>query len=206
MSAANEPPLDHPLTVASLEEAGWVGTDASLEHSLFEYDFAWRESEDGDIVFLYRVRGNQFDSVALDPKINLYKEYSWCSKKQWESFYDLHGTTMEEWDELPFPHKMYDLYHAHGYDNIFGGSYGALFTIIDPQAEVWADWKPAEEPTRYFLWHEQIYINPNGNRVFSMQGRYSLHSRILRRKATRLRPLNCHCAPIWEDYPNEEGM
>lgn len=203
-----ELPTDRPLTVASLEAAGWVGTDASLEHSLFESDFAWMEFErdelGDDIRFLYRVRGNQFDCIDMDSKINLYKEYSWCSKQQWESFYDLHGTTMEEWDELPFPQKMYDLYHAHGYDNIFGGSYGALFTIIDPQDEV--EEEPEEEPVRYFLWHEKIHTNPNGNRVFMLHGRHGSYSRILRREATRLRTRNCHIAPIWEDYPDEEGV
>jgi hypothetical protein len=38
MSAANELPFDHPLLVSSLEAAGWQGTDASLEISLFWVD------------------------------------------------------------------------------------------------------------------------------------------------------------------------
>lgn len=64
-----------------------------------------------------------------------------------------------------------------------------------------------EEPCDFFSWHSGRYQNPNGRSVFSMQGRYSPHSRIYpRRGRTALRPAHYHYSPTYKDFNfNPEG-
>jgi hypothetical protein len=128
---------DNLASIPLLEAQGWQGADASLEISVFEYDFAWRELEEpdehgDDHVFLYRITHRTpptFDRLMMRSTLDLRKEYDWVD---WPSFLSTVGLNAEEWDAQPFAIRIYDLMNVHGYENIFGSSYWEGFTIKQP--------------------------------------------------------------------------
>ena len=128
---------DNLASIPLLEAQGWQGTDASLEISIFEYDFAWRELGESDAygddhLFLYRITDRKspvFDRTAMNSKLDLRKEYDWVD---WDSFLSTAGCGNEEWDAQPFAIRIYDLFNQYGYENIFGSSYWEGFTIEEP--------------------------------------------------------------------------
>lgn len=128
---------DNLASIPLLEAQGWRGTDASLETSIFEYDFAWRELEEpdehgDDHIFLYRLTGREgarFDRVSMGSARDLRKEYGWVD---WSSFLSTVGSSSEDWDALPYAHRVYDLMNVYGYENIFGSSYWEGFQIEEP--------------------------------------------------------------------------
>lgn len=132
---ANPAHTDNLASIALLEAQDWQGTDADLATSLFEYGFAWRNlpeiDEDGDdILIIYGIRGNgdytRFDRCGMKTSTDPFKEWDWVD---WDSFFSTLGTTREEWSEMPFEQKVYDLFNHHGYENIFGASYWEGFKI-----------------------------------------------------------------------------
>ena len=128
---------DNLVSIPLLEAQGWRGTDASLEISVFEYDFAWRELESADEngddhIFLYRLtdrEGCHFDRVSMASARDLRKEYDWVD---WPSFLSTVGLSSEEWDALPYAQRVYDLMNVYGYENIFGSTYWEGFQIAEP--------------------------------------------------------------------------
>lgn len=126
---------DNLASLELLEAQGWRGTDASLEISLLEYDFLYRElgyedADGDDHVFIYRVNchlgGRRYDRVGLNSKLNLKKEYNWV---EWESFLAAQDMSWKKWSKLPFALRIYDLLNYYGYENIFGSCYWEGFTI-----------------------------------------------------------------------------
>lgn len=125
---------DNLASIPLLEAQGWRGTDASLEESVFSYNFAWRELEapdkyGDDHIFLYRLTdrdGCRFDRVSMASSLDLRKEYDWVN---WPSFLSTVGLSSEEWDALPYAQRVYDLVNVYGYENIFGSSYWEGFQI-----------------------------------------------------------------------------
>lgn len=110
-----------------------TGIDACLETSLFEYGFAYIESNCGDkILFYYGINifddneyneslWNRFDFCEFDKNLDVYEEFSWIS--DWNELFDFIDMTNEEWYKLPLETKIYDLLNYYGYMDIFGGSY-----------------------------------------------------------------------------------
>jgi hypothetical protein len=133
--------VDNLTTIPLLEFQGWEGSDASLEESIFFYDFAWRilpePNEDGDdTLFLYRIAGRKpraFDRCSMSSKLDFAKEFNWIKAEDWQSFFDTYGTVREAWEEQAFVMKIYDLFNYWGCENIFGSSYWEGFAIEDPQ-------------------------------------------------------------------------
>jgi hypothetical protein len=113
----------------------WQGTDASLEISLFEYDFiakqpAERDRED-EWFILYRSypsgmhEGRNFDTgwareSDLDKLIN---GEDWMTEHDIESLLEWTGMTKEDWLASSFVHKFSDLFGYYGPENIMGSSY-----------------------------------------------------------------------------------
>ena len=126
--------VDNLASIILLEAQGWRGVDMSLEISLFDYDFSWRELDEpdeygDDFVFIYRITSrlaDTFDVLPMSSKLDLRKEYNWVD---WVSFLSTVGSSAEEWDALPFPQRIFDLYGQYGYENIFGSSNWGGFTI-----------------------------------------------------------------------------
>jgi len=133
--------IDNLKTIPLLEAQGFVGVDASLDISLFEYDCIWREipqelrdHPDEDYLFVFSVGRvnnspvNQFARVGMSSC-----DTSWINDETWASLLSTQGATKEEWMKLPYPVRVTDLYRYFGYMNIFGSTiYGGAFTIKDP--------------------------------------------------------------------------
>ena len=117
-------------TITKLEEKGYIGTDACLATSLFEYGLAWKE-EENQIEFIYGIGmedcdHNRFDRCSFDLDLDVRKEFDWADFDEVESFI---GSTSQEFDRLPLPQKIYDLVSYYGFENIFGSSYWEGFEI-----------------------------------------------------------------------------
>ena len=117
-------------TITKLEEKGYIGTDACLATSLFEYGLAWKEDEK-QIEFIYGIGMedcdyNRFDRCSFDLDLDVRKEFDWADFDEVESFI---GSTSQEFDRLPLPQKIYDLVSYYGFENIFGSSYWEGFEI-----------------------------------------------------------------------------
>ena len=117
-------------TITKLEENGYIGTDACLATSLFEYGLAWKE-EEKQIEFIYGMGFtftdyNRFDRCSFDLDLDVRKEFDWADFNEVESFV---GLTSQEFDRLPLPQKISDLVSYYGFENIFGSSYWEGFEI-----------------------------------------------------------------------------
>jgi hypothetical protein len=121
-------------TITKLEENGYIGTDACLAISLFEYGLAWKEDEK-QIEFIYGITAhdrnsepcfNRFDRCSFDLDLDVRKEFDWADFEEVESFI---GSTSQEFDRLPLPQKISDLVSYYGFENIFGSSYWEGFEI-----------------------------------------------------------------------------
>lgn len=128
------------LTVNALRRAGFVGSDACLATSLFEYGLAWKVykraskskgAKAGDILFYYgiAVKGNDysaFDYAWLAVNTSVQMEYEWALD---DSFYKSNGIDRDEWLTLSLPVQIRDLLGYYGSEEIFGSSYYEGFVI-----------------------------------------------------------------------------
>ena len=122
--------IDCKKTVTEFEKAEFIGIDASLETSLFEYGLIWHENDqDGDTKFIYGIR-NTGDSY------NLF-DYGFYNEKQFadlidSSWFDLNGLlscvgeNKENWLTRRLGDRISDCLSYHGFENIFGSSYGGF--------------------------------------------------------------------------------
>jgi hypothetical protein len=110
----------------------WLGTDADLETSLFEYNFVAKQRADKDHpdewFVLYRINDNAFGTghireSELDDLIN-GKE--WMKKEDIEKTLSYVGMTKEEWLKESFINKLSDLLGYWGYEEIMGSDYNPL--------------------------------------------------------------------------------
>ena len=137
--------IDNLRAIPLLEAQGFVGVDASLAISLFEYDCIWREipqelrdHPDEDYLFVFSVLRennssvNQFARVGMSA-CDFESDTSWIDDESWDSFLSTYDTSKEEWMQLPYPTRISDLSRYFGYMNIFGSTiHGGAFTIKDP--------------------------------------------------------------------------
>ncbi len=106
----------------------YIGTDADLATSLFEYGIIWKEFED-DIEFIYGVeldRSNGYESVYTDfCRIRIPKDTD--PKEEWDSV-----DAAYDWDDpATLAETVCDLYILYGYAEIFSYSLLDSFKIID---------------------------------------------------------------------------
>lgn len=125
-----------PNTVNKLERAGYEGTDACLETSLFEYGLIWKNHkrktehhEKGDVTFVYGVEVSEYESCDYSS----FDVAHW-SKDDWEKllnedWFDMDGMLsfcdMDSKQDLvkSFPASVASAISHHGYENVFGLSY-----------------------------------------------------------------------------------
>ena len=111
-----------------------TGIDASIEISLGEYGFAWKEVG-GDYHIYYGIACDdngdytRFDWADIPKNTGVRKEFDWITENDWQYFLGFTGFTEEEFLEQPLPYKIWDLYRYFGYLNIFGESYTEGVTI-----------------------------------------------------------------------------
>lgn len=105
------------------------GTDVNLETSLMEYGLlvSKETDKDGQHACLYKhAYDGTFDVGYLsDKEVNDFLNESWFNK---ESFLSYVGMTECDWINMRFVNKVSDLLSYYGYENIFGSSYGILFS------------------------------------------------------------------------------
>ena len=116
--------------IAKIEQNGYIGTDACLAISLFEYGLAWKE-DNNQIEFIYGIgleetEYNRFDRCTFDLDLDIKEEFDWADFSEVASFT---GMTSTDWDNLPLPFKIYDLVRYYGFENVFGSSYWEGFEI-----------------------------------------------------------------------------
>ena len=118
-----------------------TGIDASLEISLGEYGFAWKE-ESEDFKFYYGMcndsQGNfiTFDFCFFKKDLDVKKEFNWID---WKSFLSFIGLTEKEFLSQGLPYQIFDLYNYFGFLNIFGDSYteGILIEkLLEKEGEI----------------------------------------------------------------------
>ena len=110
---------------------GYVGNDAALEISLFEYGLIWINTDtnnDNDTKFIFGVRHdgseyNMFDHAWINPDVDIYQEYDWIEYENWIEIYRMVGMNREQWDDLSLTSKIADLIMFWGSEEIFGTSY-----------------------------------------------------------------------------------
>jgi len=133
--------VDRLNTIPKLEQQGFQGGDACLAISLFEYGFAWRLLDDGEVLFIYGIRNNnsdydRFDRCSIkpcDPKV----EWNWAD---FPGVAECIGLDIDEWlddsDKMPrFTDVVSDLISYYGYENVFGSSYWEGFAIAEHEEE-----------------------------------------------------------------------
>lgn len=107
----------------------FVGTDVNLETSLMEYGLlvSTDVDKDGQHACLYKhTYEGTFDVGYLsDMEVNAFLNESWFNK---ESFLTYVGLTECDWINMRFVNKLSDLLNYYGYENIFGSSYGDVFS------------------------------------------------------------------------------
>lgn len=117
-------------TIDQLENDGFVGTDANLVTSLFEYGMAWRECETY-YRFFYAIAwdnsGNAtwFDWCDIGKFITPSEEWDWVDWKEVQLTTGLDLST----DTLPI--IVHSLVSYYGFENVFGTSYYGGFEIIE---------------------------------------------------------------------------
>ena len=115
-------------TLTKYIEEGYTGVDTSLDISLYEYGLIWKETSPDEYQFIYAIEHNGEEYCLFD--------YGYMSIKDWEellqeSWFDLKAVESFSGGELSFPYDVHTALQYHGYQNIFGESYGEGFTIVD---------------------------------------------------------------------------
>ena len=119
-------------TISKLEKLGYIGTDADLATSLFDYGLAWKE-EGNQIEFIYAIGGDydkvqytKFDQITFNTDLDVRKEFDWADFEEVEK---AGGLSSEQFDALELPFKINDLIGYYGFENVCGSSYWEGFEI-----------------------------------------------------------------------------
>lgn len=107
----------------------YTGTDIDLGISLYRYGMAWKYiKKDHAYKFYFKAdhgkepNDYRFDCITLDANIDVWKEYNWITEEDKISLFETMDYTEKEFNKLPFPEKINDLFGYYGADDIFGGS------------------------------------------------------------------------------------
>ena len=115
----------------TLENEGYVGVDADLATSLFEYGMIWI-LRDGEYNFIYGVEVDNdgyfisFDNCHIKENVDYRKEYDWADFEKVESFI---GTKLKD---IPLVQIIEALVDYYGHECVFGTSY-PTFTITEEE-------------------------------------------------------------------------
>ncbi len=113
----------------------WIGIDADIETSLFEYGVICRKnkhcSEPDEHFCLYLTKPDLFDwGYKKESELNdLINGSDWMKDKDVESFLSYVGMPKADWLQLTFINKLHDLFSYYGYENIMGSTYSPLRSI-----------------------------------------------------------------------------
>lgn len=120
-------------TLKEYEEEGFVGQDASLEISLFEYGIIWKRETPIETRFIYGLRFydgeyTSFDSSSMS--LDSYRTGFWFEKDSDNGLFEYLGQTREELLATDdFSTIVPSLVMYYGHEEIFGTSYTAGFRV-----------------------------------------------------------------------------
>lgn len=121
---------DNLSTIALLKEQGFTGPDASLRESLFCYDLAYRTLPSGELLVIYRIRGEEeesrFDRTTFKADLVTTKEWDWAD---WDAVRDCVGEGTHYPESAPLTTVIQDLVSFYGTEEVFGTSYWEGFSI-----------------------------------------------------------------------------
>ena len=119
--------VDSKRSIKHLSKKAWRGIDASAEISLFEYDLIWKEKKD-EFQFIHLCSHRKgFTFGWFKKTLDFAKEFSWV---KWDEFLSFIGdSNFDEWNKLPFGHKISDLVSYYGIEHIFGTDYHEGFNV-----------------------------------------------------------------------------
>lgn len=132
--------LPEKIDETKYSETDWVGVDADLNISLFEYGVVAKQPEERDYddewFVLYSIGNNHYDTGWLrEEEIDsIVKGNSWASTEDIDRMLEYTGTNLEKWLKMDFINKLYDLISYWGYESIMGTSYHPL---SKKEAEKW---------------------------------------------------------------------
>ena len=120
--------------LSQYKKEGFVGIDADLATSLYEYGLMWGQNkfcDPDEYLFIYGVEVTPDEDNGF-----VYNQfsYSYMTRKDWEEL------VSEEWFDITrvivacgisdiakfnagFPHAVFDAIAYYGYENIFGSTY-----------------------------------------------------------------------------------
>jgi hypothetical protein len=105
----------------------FIGTDADLETSLFEYGVICKPMPKDEYFCIYNQNGLYATGYVKEHELNaLICGTEWMSKKDIKSFLAFTGMEKNEWFELSFIHKLSDLLNYYGSENILGTDYSPM--------------------------------------------------------------------------------
>jgi hypothetical protein len=109
----------------------FIGTDACLETSLFEYQVIakpyFKDGAKDEYFCIYNQNGLFATGYIKESDLDqLVSGNDWMSNKDVSEFIEFVGGTKEEWFELEFIHKLSDLLNYYGSENIFGTDYSPM--------------------------------------------------------------------------------
>lgn len=122
------------LNINEYERRGFVGSDADLETSLFEYGLIWKEFKravpkypcvKGEHLFIAYIGNDegtegQWTFGWLDPnRWDIETEFDWVD---WTEFLDCQGQTMDEFKSMDFGMQVYSLTGYYGAENTIGST------------------------------------------------------------------------------------
>ena len=127
--------LNHAESITELEESGWIGADACLATSLFEYGLIWKQDEAGDrFDFIYglqvdtsgnyytfnRHNGNKLEDISLE------QDYNWIDDEDFKK-------DNEDLNETP--QLMAAIASHYGTECAYGSAYHGGFRVLDWEQE-----------------------------------------------------------------------
>lgn len=117
-------------TITKLEQNGYIGTDACLAISLFEYGLAWKE-DNNQIEFIYGIgleetEYNRFDRCTFNLDLDIKEEFDWVDFEEVASFC---GQSLDQFLAMDLAFQIYNLQVHYGFENVFGSSYWEGFEI-----------------------------------------------------------------------------
>lgn len=115
-----------------MKNCTFIGTDADLETSLFDYgviaSIETHEDGSGTHFCVYRITDDSFGCGNISDRDldDLIIGEGWMNKEDIESFLKSNGCTKDEFIAEPFIQKLHSLINIYGYQNIMGTDYSPM--------------------------------------------------------------------------------
>lgn len=111
------------------EEKNWIGIDADLQESLFEYGIIAKYDKNQEEWFvIYSIGDGTYSTGSVSEKElnDIIEGNEWAKEDDIKSFLDFTGMSKEEWLKMGFIQKLHDIMQYWGHMNILGTPYNTM--------------------------------------------------------------------------------